>query len=126
MKKLNPKHEAFCREYMIDQNATQAYIRAGYSENGANVSACQLLSNPNIKDRIADLTEEAMRRNRLTVDDIIGVWKDVIDDPECKKSDKLIAARDAGKYLKMFVERHEHDIHGEVTILGLSDFRKPE
>ncbi|MEL7338514.1 MAG: terminase small subunit, partial [Planctomycetota bacterium] len=30
MKKLTPKQEAFCREYLIDLNRTQAAIRAGY------------------------------------------------------------------------------------------------
>ncbi|WP_193065956.1 terminase small subunit, partial [Hafnia alvei] len=33
---LNDKQEMFCREYLIDLNATQAAIRAGYSEKTAN------------------------------------------------------------------------------------------
>lgn len=32
MEKLTPKQERFCEEYLIDLNATQAAIRAGYSE----------------------------------------------------------------------------------------------
>ena len=33
---LNPKQKLFCEEYIVDLNATQASIRAGYSENTAN------------------------------------------------------------------------------------------
>ncbi len=33
---LTPKREAFCQQYVVDQNATQAAIRAGYSEATAN------------------------------------------------------------------------------------------
>lgn len=35
MAKLTPKQERFCEEYLIDLNATQAAIRAGYSANTA-------------------------------------------------------------------------------------------
>ena len=33
--KLTAKQETFCQEYLIDSNATQAAIRAGYAENSA-------------------------------------------------------------------------------------------
>jgi phage terminase small subunit len=37
MVKLTDKQEMFCKEYLIDLNATQAAIRAGYSEKTANI-----------------------------------------------------------------------------------------
>jgi phage terminase small subunit len=53
---LNPKQQAFCREYLIDLNATQAAIRAGYSQKTANTKGAQLLAIVDIKERIqADL-----------------------------------------------------------------------
>jgi phage terminase small subunit len=45
-KPLSPRHELFVAEYLKDFNATQAYIRAGYSEYGAQQSASRLLAQP--------------------------------------------------------------------------------
>lgn len=45
-KKFTPKQKTFADEYIKNGgNATQAYIKAGYSENGANRSAQKLLTN---------------------------------------------------------------------------------
>lgn len=38
---LTDKQEMFCREYLIDLNATQAAIRAWYSEKAVHVSGCE-------------------------------------------------------------------------------------
>ncbi|HGJ5904902.1 MAG TPA: terminase small subunit [Arsenophonus apicola] len=62
---LTNKQEAFCREYLIDLNATQAAIRAGYSEKTAKDIACQNLAKLNIQKRIQTLMEE--RKNRIEV-----------------------------------------------------------
>ena len=37
-KKLKAKHEVFCREFLVDLNATQAAIRAGYVSGRAHVT----------------------------------------------------------------------------------------
>ena len=64
---LNPKQERFCEEYMIDKNATQAYLRAyGCEYNAAKVNASKLLTNTNVQNRIEQLREE--ERDRLRVD----------------------------------------------------------
>uniref|UniRef100_UPI000A31F91C terminase small subunit n=1 Tax=Xenorhabdus beddingii TaxID=40578 RepID=UPI000A31F91C len=52
---LTDKQEMFCREYLVDLNATQAAIRAGYSEKTANRIAAQLLSKLDIQNRITEL-----------------------------------------------------------------------
>ncbi|WP_339053246.1 terminase small subunit [Arsenophonus endosymbiont of Crataerina pallida] len=62
---LTNKQEAFCREYLIDLNATQAAIRAGYSEKTAKDIAYQNLAKLNIQKRIQTLMEE--RKNRIEV-----------------------------------------------------------
>ena len=64
--KLTPKQEMFCREYLIDLNATQAAIRAGYSEKTANRIATENLSKPVIKNYIEHL--KAKRQEALDVD----------------------------------------------------------
>ncbi|MDX7992880.1 terminase small subunit [Xenorhabdus littoralis] len=55
---LTDKQEMFCREYLVDLNATQAAIRAGYSESTAAAQASRLLINVNIQSRIAELKAE--------------------------------------------------------------------
>ena len=50
------KQERFCREYLLDADAAQAYIRAGYSEKGAEGRAGRLLEKAEIQARIAELT----------------------------------------------------------------------
>ena len=54
---LNDKQERFCYEYCIDLNATQAAIRAGYSENTARSIASALLTKINIKTKIKYLQD---------------------------------------------------------------------
>ena len=52
---LTGKQEMFCREYLIDLNATQAAIRAGYSAKTVNRTASENMSKPDIQSRIAEL-----------------------------------------------------------------------
>lgn len=52
---LTDKQEMFCREYLVDLNATQAAIRAGYSAKTANRTASEIMSKPDIQSRIAEL-----------------------------------------------------------------------
>lgn len=54
---LTDKQERFCYEYCYDFNATQAAIRAGYSENTARSIASQLLTKLNIQDKIKEMQD---------------------------------------------------------------------
>lgn len=63
---LNDKQEMFCREYLVDLNATQAAIRAGYSDKTARSQANRMLTNVDIEKRIQELKSE--RGERLAID----------------------------------------------------------
>ena len=52
MAKLTAKQQRFCDEYLIDLNATQAAIRAGYSKRTANRIASENLLKPDIRKYI--------------------------------------------------------------------------
>ena len=52
MAKMTPKQQRFCDEYLIDLNATQAAIRAGYSKKTARSIAAENLSKPYIREYI--------------------------------------------------------------------------
>ena len=73
-KKFTPKQKAFADEYIKNGgNATQAYIKAGYSENGANRSAQKLLTNTVISEYIAsqmERIEKEQHRDIMSLADI--------------------------------------------------------
>ena len=52
MPKLTAKQQAFCEEYLIDLNATQAAIRAGYSEDTAKEIGYENLTKPHIAEAV--------------------------------------------------------------------------
>lgn len=68
---LTPKQRAFVREYLIDLNATQAAIRAGYSEATATVIASENLSKPNIANAIAAAMKLRADRTDITADRVL-------------------------------------------------------
>ena len=63
---LTDKQEMFCREYLVDLNATQAAIRAGYSDKTARSVGNENLTKPNIEKRIQELMSR--RSEQLKVD----------------------------------------------------------
>ncbi len=68
---LTPKRAHFVTEYLVDLNATQAAIRAGYSRKTAREQGCQLLRKPGIADAIAAGREALHRRSDVTADEVI-------------------------------------------------------
>lgn len=68
---LNPKQQRFCQEYVIDLNATNAAIRAGYSEKWARSGGAKLLANAAIQSRIAELQDERARRTQISADSVV-------------------------------------------------------
>lgn len=69
---LNAKQARFVEEYLIDLNATQAAIRAGYSEKGAHVRGAELLSNRKIADAVADAKDSRSERTEITQDRVLA------------------------------------------------------
>ena len=68
---LTDKQEMFCREYLIDLNATQAAIRAGYSEKTANEQGAQNLAKLSIAQRIIELKAERNERVEVNADYVL-------------------------------------------------------
>jgi len=69
--KLTPKQEAFCLEYLLDLNATQAAIRAGYSEATAQAIGSENLSKPLVQKRVNELQAERMARTKISADRVL-------------------------------------------------------
>ena len=71
MASLSPRHARFVEEYLVDLNATQAVLRAGYSETGASTTGVRLLANPRIAAAIAHAMAERSRRTQVTQDRVV-------------------------------------------------------
>lgn len=70
---LTEKQKQFCQEFIIDFNATQAAIRAGYSPNvdSASVEGSRLLANAKIQAYLADLKAKRSKRTEITADKVL-------------------------------------------------------
>lgn len=62
----NKRHEKFCHEYIKDMNATQAAIRTGYSKKTAKMQGSRLMTNDDIKLRVAELRDAYLDENIMT------------------------------------------------------------
>ena len=69
--KLTPKQQTFVREYLVDLNATQAAIRAGYSTKTAEWIGPQLLGKTHVAAEIARLMAERSARVELKSDRVL-------------------------------------------------------
>jgi phage terminase small subunit len=68
---LNPKQARFVDEYLIDLNAKQAAIRAGYSERTAESQGSRLLSHAMVAAEVADRQVERSQRTGVTQDRVL-------------------------------------------------------
>lgn len=71
MTNLTAKQERFAQEYLIDLNATQAAIRAGYSKKTANEQGSRLLTNVKVATAIAEGKEKRSVRKEVTQDYVL-------------------------------------------------------
>ena len=68
---LTKKQKLFVEEYLIDLNATQAAIRAGYSSDTAKEIGCENLTKPNIRNAIDKALAERSRRTGINQDRVL-------------------------------------------------------
>jgi len=71
MAKFTPKEQRFIEEYLVDLNATQAAIRAGYSKNAAGNIGCENLMKPHIAAAIVEEKKKRSERTRITQDMVL-------------------------------------------------------
>ncbi|WP_182342606.1 terminase small subunit [Comamonas koreensis] len=91
---LTPKQQAFVDEYLVDLNATQAAIRAGYSAKTAHEQASRLLANVKVSDAVADAKKARSERTKIDADwvlqrlarDATADLADLYDENGCLKS----------------------------------------
>lgn len=109
-KKLTAKQARFKDEYLIDNNATQAAIRAGYSKKTAKSQGQRLLTNVDIKAAIKAGQKDIAKRNGLTIDDILDELEEArkIAKEEGKGAPMVAATMGKAKVLGLLVDKKEH------------------
>ena len=68
---MTAKQRRFCDEYLIDLNATQAAIRAGYSVNNADKIGSELLGKTRVRETVAKAMAERSKRTGINQDRVI-------------------------------------------------------
>lgn len=135
MAKLTAKQQRFCDEYLIDLNATQAAIRAGYSKKTAYSIGVENLKKPELKKYIENRMAEkeaaliadqdevlkyltAVMRGKSVANvlarDEIGADR-VIEKPPDEK-ERLKAAELLGKRYGLYTDRVEQEVDMELNI----------
>lgn len=138
-KKLTAKQQRFCDEYLIDLNATQAAIRAGYSKKTAGRIGTENVQKPVIKDYIAKRMaekesqliadqDEVLRyltsvlrgetRSSVVVVENIGDFSSKAREMEKAPDEKerLKAAELLGKRYGLYTDRVEQEVDMELNI----------
>lgn len=75
--RMSPQEFRFVTEYCIDLNATQAAIRAGYSEASARTTGSRLIAKADIKAAIAEHQEDCRIRSEITVEAVLRRWWEI-------------------------------------------------
>lgn len=109
MSSLTPKQERFVAEYLVDLNATQAAIRAGYSARTANEQGCRLLTNVSVARALAAKTEKQVAKVELTAEYVLEkLQAEATRTGEGSSHGARVAALGLlGKYFSLFIERQE-------------------
>lgn len=76
-RKLTPKQKMFVKEYLVDLNATQAALRAGYSEKTAYRTGADNLIKPQIREAIQQAMQKREQRTEITADAVLQRWWDI-------------------------------------------------
>lgn len=76
---LTPKQRRFCAEYLIDLNATQAAIRAGYSKHTAKSQGQRLLTYVDIKAEVGTKTKKQVEKVDISAEYVLSSLKEVAE-----------------------------------------------
>ena len=123
---LTTKQERFVTEYLVDLNATQAAIRAGYSEKTARQTGSENLSKPDIADAIADAHNKIAEKAEWSAVDRLRMLADIAegnikDDPRVAVSAIAEANKMQGSHAPTKTEHTGKD-GKPIEVKTLADF----
>lgn len=108
--KLDKRIKRFCSEYIVDLNARQAAIRAGYKPSNAGTYGKRMMAREDVQEEIARLQKERAERVQIRADDVLRevaevAAKDVPAPPSW--SDKLKALDMLMRHLGLYTKDNE-------------------
>lgn len=113
---LTEKQKRFVAEYLIEANATQAAIKAGYSPRTANEQGCRLLAHVSVKEAIEKAQRKRELRTDITADRVLHELADIGFNKESERTtDRLKALELMGKHLAMFTDKVNVDADSTIT-----------
>ena len=106
---MTPRQQRFVDEYLMDLNATQAAIRAGYSARTANEQSARLLANASVATAVQVAQQARSDRMQITQDAVLrGLRREATLEGEGSSHAARVSAWGLiGKHLGMFVERRQ-------------------
>lgn len=118
--KLTAKQEMFCKEYLIDLNATQAAIRAGYSENAARQQGAENMAKPVILETIQEAMAKRSKKTGITAEWVLKGIESLTDELRYSESpkDAYKGYELMGRHLKLFTDKVE--LGGEVQVTQIT------
>ena len=117
--KLLEQQKLFCREYLVDRNATAAAIRAGYSKQSANTNSCRMMKSTKIKLHIGLLDRKIKSDQLLSATETLERISEEAVNMDAAPRDRLRALELLAKHWGLLVERHE--VGGPGEFVKLSD-----
>ena len=105
---LNEKRQRFIDEYLIDMNASQAAIRAGYSCHRANQTGYFLMTNVDIKKEIDRKMIEKSEKLDISREKILSLLMEEALNSENKGSERVAALSHLGRFTLGELHRNEN------------------
>ncbi len=99
---LTDKQARFVEEYLVDLNATQAAVRAGYSEKTAGQVGFENLKKPEIQDAISAAMKTRAEEAQIDAAEVLQFWAEVMRDSKASRKDRLNASEKVAKHLGMY------------------------
>lgn len=115
--KLTYKQERFVEEYLVDNNATKAAERAGYSSPSYGR---RLYTKPHVREAIASARKQVQERTQITQDMVAeGLLEEATRDDEDggNTNARIQAWKTLGKHLGMFVDRVEESSSQTIEVI---------
>lgn len=107
-RKLSPKMRQFVAEYLVDGNATQAVLRAGYKTKNPSLLATELKNHPLVAEAIEAGQAKKEARNEVTADYVLEKLIQMLEANEKANPNAAIRCAELlGKHLALFRERQE-------------------
>tara|TARA_R110000868_G_scaffold342365_4_gene603201 strand:+ start:98 stop:499 length:402 start_codon:yes stop_codon:yes gene_type:complete len=113
------KQKRFVEEYLLDNNATQAAIRAGYSARTATKSSSKLMAKADIRNAIEARMTRIAEKIDITVAKVLEDLERVRGKAEAEDEfgNALRATELQGKYLKMFTDKIQQETEMHITVV---------